>query len=73
MSLVKVYSTLDIAEALVIRSSLDAHGIYATLVGLEMAQQVPIGSPPINTITVGVSDVDAAAAHEIIATARAQP
>ena len=61
MPLVPIHATLDIVEALVMRSTLEAYGIPAALAGLDLAYQFgSVGS--FDGVRILVSDCDAQAA-----------
>ena len=70
MPMVSLCSTTDISEALVIRSALEAYGVHATLLGVELSQQIPGTIGALNTITVTVSDSDLELAQQIVGQAR---
>jgi hypothetical protein len=66
MPLVQLCVSDDISEALVIRSALAARGIRATLVGIELYQQVPSAISALGPIPVQVSDADLELARLIV-------
>jgi hypothetical protein len=69
MPLVQLCVSDDISEALVIRSALSACGIQATLVGIELYQQLPPAIAAFGPILVQVIGADLVLAREIINTA----
>ena len=73
MTLVCVHETEDTVEALVIKSALEAYGMFVSTHGLDTAQQLQITIPPLTTIRIMVSDEDAAAARELISQASSSP
>jgi hypothetical protein len=70
MPLVRICDTADISEALVIRATLEAHGVRATLCGFEHCYQNWLAMPALNHIPVLVSDLDAELAMDLIDEAR---
>ena len=66
MPLVQLCVSDDISEALVIRSALAARGICATLVGIELYQQIPPAISAFGPIHVQVSDADLELARAIL-------
>lgn len=70
MPLVCVCTTLDLLEAEVIKSALEAYDIPTTLAGAEIAHQLDVLTNAIGGIRVLVSDVDAEEACKVISAAR---
>ena len=66
MSLVCIHETENASEALVIKSTLEAYGLFVSAAGLDIAQQFQVTIPPLTTIRIMVSEIDEAAARAII-------
>ena len=72
MSLVRIYETSDVQEALIIRATLEAYGIFVSTAGIELAQQIPGLLPsPFGTIGILVSDLDEETARQLLQQSKA--
>ena len=70
MPLVCIYTTIDLIEAEIIKSALEAYDIHATLAGAEIVHQFDALASAIGGIRVLVSDIDAEEASMVIRAAK---
>lgn len=66
MPLVSIFNTFDVAEALVLKSALEAAGLLVTVSNIEQAHQISPMLPALGGIDVFVSDMDEDAARQIL-------
>ena len=69
MPLVCIHETYDASEALVIKSALEAYGMFVAVAGLDIAQQLQVTIPSVTTMRIMVSGEDEAAARALISEA----
>ena len=65
-----IYTTIDLIEAEIIKSALEAYDIHATLAGAEIVHQFDALATAIGGIRVLVSDIDAEEASKVIRAAK---